>query len=174
MQRSPFSSCQSWCSHSAKKRSKKKSKVTLIQAKKKRKSSERHAEAVSSFPPGAGGGSTYIQPVFDCRVQHGEVCEEDPQVGHRALGAGLHDEKGNTQNLQNKGQSPQRFFLFLLFTKWKIPPKRQSSERLPAASFQTSAYDACGTAVLFWLEYLPTNTWQCVLHPFGLAPMLVR
>lgn len=33
--------------------------------------------------------STYIQPVFDCRVQHGEVCEEDTQVGHGALGVGL-------------------------------------------------------------------------------------
>lgn len=33
--------------------------------------------------------STYIQPVFDCRVQHGEVCEEDTQVGHGALHVGL-------------------------------------------------------------------------------------
>lgn len=32
---------------------------------------------------------TYIQPVFDRRVQHGEVCEEDTQVGHGALGIGL-------------------------------------------------------------------------------------
>lgn len=32
---------------------------------------------------------TYIQPVFDRRVQHGEVCEEDTQVGHSALGVGL-------------------------------------------------------------------------------------
>lgn len=37
--------------------------------------------------------ATYIQPVFDCRVQHGEVCEEDSQVRHRALGAGLYKKK---------------------------------------------------------------------------------
>ena len=32
---------------------------------------------------------TYIQPVFDGSVQHGEVCEEDSQIGHGALSAGL-------------------------------------------------------------------------------------
>lgn len=70
---------------------------------------------------------TYIKPVFDCRVQHGEVCEEDPQVGHRALGAGLYGRKENTHNLQKKGQSLQRFFPFFsfsLFTKWKKTHKK--------------------------------------------------
>lgn len=122
MQRSPFSSCQSWCSHSAKKRSKKKSKVTLIQAKKK-KSSGQHAEAVSSFPPWPGGESTYIQPVFDCRVQHGEVCEEDPQVGHRALGAGLYGEKENTQNLQKRVKVPSGFSFFYCSQNGKFHKK---------------------------------------------------
>lgn len=32
---------------------------------------------------------THLQSVFDGRVQHGEVCEEDPQVGYCALGTGL-------------------------------------------------------------------------------------
>lgn len=36
---------------------------------------------------------TYIQPVFDRRVQHGEVGEEDTQVGHGALGVGLCNRK---------------------------------------------------------------------------------
>lgn len=30
---------------------------------------------------------THIQPVFDGRVQHGEVCEEDAEVWHGAPGA---------------------------------------------------------------------------------------
>lgn len=62
---------------------------------------------------GCGQRATYIQPVFDRRVQHGEVCEEDSQVGHCALGAGLYkktDQKKNIERTIKVSYVPQSFF----------------------------------------------------------------
>lgn len=52
---------------------------------------------------------TYIQPVFDCRVQHGQVCEEDTQVGHSALGTGLCRKKKNPTTIKVRFMYSQRF-----------------------------------------------------------------
>lgn len=51
---------------------------------------------------------THIQPVFDRRVQHGEVCEEDAQVGHSALGVGLCEKKREKKRVFHPFH-PQRF-----------------------------------------------------------------
>lgn len=93
-------------------------------SKKKKRSSRQHAEVVSSFPPWPGGATTHIQPVFDCRVQHGEVCEEDPQVGHRALGARLCGKKDNTHNLQKRVKVPRDFFFLFMVHKMEKATKK--------------------------------------------------
>lgn len=71
---------------------------------------------------------TYIQPVFDRRVQHGEVGEEDTQVGHGALGVGL----CNRKKIKIVSSVPPRGF-------YSQPTQRGISEQPPAAIFQTVA-----------------------------------
>lgn len=72
---------------------------------------------------------TYIQPVFDCCVQHGEVCEEDTQVGHSALSIRLCKIKKICCYI-HRGLYPHQ--------SKRTHTQSWISEQLPAASFQTA------------------------------------